>query len=319
LKSELKTSFFRTASSFSSEKRSSKAATVAVALGNFDAVHLGHQKLISEIGHADYRVVLSLRPHPKKIFSEKNFKLVSSLEEKLEALASSGCTHYVEERFSPDFRELEPEEFLNMVIKNKLSASRVVIGEDYKFGRERAGNATSVVDFGNNNGFETVVVSDLNCQEEERISTGRIKDLLQAGQVKEAGKMLGRDYSMIGKVVSGGRRGSSITGFPTVNFKRKCSLISPADGVYISLLQDTEGMWYPAVTNIGIRPTISGEERFIESHLIDQDLPELYGIKLRLRLKKRLREEKKFSSVEELKKAIAADVEQARSWFKKNG
>ncbi len=316
--------FFRSAKDFSNFFTSSKTtSTVSVALGNFDGVHLGHQSLIENLASSSnskessaFKLVMSLRPHPKKYFSN-SFKILSSLEEKIEALRDAGCTHYVEERFTKDFRDLSPEDFVQHIVLDQLRASNVVVGEDYRFGKSRGGDAEFILKLSKKLNFGVTIVPDFN-KSQVRVSSGRVKELLAEGLVDEVSELLGRDFSIIGRVVSGGKRGDSLTGFPTINFRRRCDLITPADGVYVSLLQHG-GELRPSVTNIGLRPSVDGHNRFIETHILEGSIGEVYGQKFKVFLKERLRDELKFSSIEELRKAISLDVKKAKEWFKSNG
>ncbi len=296
---------------------------MSVALGNFDGVHLGHQCLIDNLlatspstRESCLKLVMSFRPHPKKFFTD-SFKTLSSLEEKLEALREAGCTHYVEERFTKKFSELTPEGFLENIVLGQLQANKVVVGEDYRFGKSRSGDAELLLKLSKKLNFEALIVSDLN-KGEARVSSGRIKELLGQGLVSKCSELLGRDYSVIGRVVSGGKRGDSLTGFPTVNFRRREDLITPADGVYVSLLEEG-GELRPSVTNIGLRPSVDGHNRFIETHILQGSIGDVYGQKFKVVLKERLRDELKFSSINELRKAISLDVEKAKQWFEANG
>ncbi len=291
-----------------------------VTIGNFDGVHLGHQKIIQlAIEKARMRqgqcVAYTFRPHPQAALRPANsLQLLSTYDEKLDILERLGVDITVEEPFSREFSTIEPEQFFNDVLMRQLSAEVIVVGYDFGFGKERHGHLEAMATFCKNARVELIVVEPQRVQGEV-VSSSKIRQHLLAGKLHEAHLLLGRRFFYRGVVIKGEGRGRKI-GFPTANLKIENKLTLPY-GVYASFAV-LAGKHYPSVTNVGVRPTfqLEGHElpALVETHLLDTTI-DLYGTTMEVEFLSRLRDEKKFSGVEELKEQIAKDILIARKQF----
>ena len=287
-----------------------------VTIGNFDGVHIGHQyivKLATKRAHAIQPKVPAIayvfRPHPRVILNPGEVvPLLTGYDEKTELLAKYGIDIVIEEPFTRDFSETTADQFFNEIVIKRLHASDVVVGHDFGFGSKRAGHLKELEFLCARAGVELTIVPP-QMLDGETISSSKIRALLGAGDLAAANKLLGREFSYRGEVIHGENRGAGL-GFPTANLKVEDKLMLPF-GVYSSWMV-VDGKRLPGVTNVGVRPTFGeGLPALVESHLLDRQL-DLYGKNVELQFVERLREEKKFSGVEELKAQIAQDVGVAR-------
>lgn len=292
-----------------------------VTIGNFDGVHLGHQEIIRlAVRQARERqgtaVAFTFRPHPQiTLRPEKNLELLSSYDERTELISELGVDLLVEEPFSREFSTTSPEQFFREVLLHRLKAEILVVGYDFAFGKERAGHLDAIRGWCQASQVELIVVPPFRIGG-EIVSSSRIRRHLLAGEVGVASQLLGRDFFYKGVVVKGEGRGRKL-GYPTANIKPENKLVLPY-GVYATQVK-WQGKLYPSVTNVGVRPTFNPKEdkfhqelpALVEAHILDQDI-DLYGSDLEVRFVKRLREEKKFSSIAALCQQIALDVYQAR-------
>lgn len=277
-----------------------------VAVGSFDGVHLGHQHLLRQaLAEAktlkEPLLVYTFDP-PTKVFTRGEGFLMD-LQEKVEALRGVGVELILAVPFNEEFARRPPEAFLEDL--RALQASRVYVGEDFRFGRGRAGGPEALERVA-----PTRVVPLLSLGG-EAVKSSRIRALLKEGKVEEARHLLGRPYGAYGVVVEGDRMGRRL-GFPTANLAVHPLKVLPP-GVYAVEAEGAFGR-YKGVANVGTRPTLGGEERRLEVHLLGF-AGELYGEEVRVRFLKRLREERRFPSLEALKAQIAQDVEAARAYF----
>lgn len=278
------------------------------AIGNFDGVHLGHAKLIEEARRLaeaedlDF-LLLTFNPHPRAILG-KGHVAISDAAERGRLLRETGA-RVLEIPFTKRLARLSPEDFAAEWLE-PLKVRRLVAGHDFCLGRERAGDLTTLRGLGERWNFTIERVEPL-LWEGKPISSTRLREAIAGGDVALAAKLLGRPYTLCGEVVRGEGRGGPM-GFPTANLANAKTVV-PGDGVYATFAL-TEGKKYKAVTNIGFNPTFAGEKRTIESFLPGAD-ENLYGKKLCLEFVARLRSEKKFASIDDLKKQIAADVSRA--------
>jgi riboflavin kinase/FMN adenylyltransferase len=296
------------------------AGPAAVALGNFDGVHLGHRALAEATiraarAAAGASVVLTFEPHPAVILSPAHApRVLTSLERKAELLAELGIDRLVVKPFSRTLAAMSAETFVESVLKSSLDARVVVVGPRFRFGHKRSGTAADLERAGL--GVEVVpevLVGGLP------VSSTRVRDALTGGAVDIAQALLGQPFGSEGAVVAGDGRGRQI-GIPTANLAATGELI-PADGVYAGWgrLRSEGGGFagaWPAVINIGRRPTFSGGERRVEAHLLEFS-GDLYGRRLRLEYWHRLRDERRFSGVAELVRQIQADIARARVLLEK--
>ena len=283
-------------------------------LGNFDGVHLGHQAILrsaverarAEGGQA---VVLTFEPHPLAVVApERAPAVIQPLHDRLAMLRQLGVDVTVLQRFTRRFAALDPEAFVREFLLRHLALRHVVVGDNVNFGRDRAGSAETLRQLGARLGFGVEVVGPVTVGAEQ-VSSTVLRAVLERGAVGEARRLLGRAYSLRGRVVVGDRRGRTL-GFPTANLHLRRKLLLPADGVY-AVTAESEGRRHAGVMNIGVRPTFAGRRRTVEVHLLDFT-GDLYRRWLVVRVIERLRGEAAFAGPEALRAAIAADVARAR-------
>ncbi len=289
-----------------------------VALGNFDGIHLGHRAIIEACARTAKEegllsLVWSFRRHPEHIlkgsFSSGN---IISLSDKEEIMTSLGINHIIWEDFE-SVRSLSPEEFCQTILLKKLYAKKVFCGFNFSFGKGGVGTASFLKEYLAPLGVEVIVLDPVT-EGGEPISSTRIRALLSDGKIEETAALLGRPYSIRFPVLHGKHLGTKI-GFPTLNQSFPKEYVVPKKGVY-AVRMILEGKAYPGVCNIGNRPTVDQNgETLAETHLFDFS-GDLYGKKVKVEFFSFLRPEKKFSSLEELKKQITIDREKARLWWK---
>jgi riboflavin kinase/FMN adenylyltransferase len=285
-------------------------------LGNFDGLHRGHQKLIDEVRRearerAGTSVAMIFHPHPPRVLRpDKAPPLLMTLDQKIEAFERAGLDAVVIVRFTPELSRWEPELFVETVLIDWLRVSEVRVGGNFLFGRDRSGTFTLLRALGEDRGFRVEKIEPVRYKDFV-VSSTRVRHLLAEGRVDEAGSLLGHHYFIDGDVVRGDGRGREL-GFPTANMTTENELV-PANGIYATLVILDE-VCHPAVTSIGVRPTI-GDNRFtVETFLLD-GTHELYGRRLRLAFVKWLRPELKFDGLEPLKTQMADDVTATRTLF----
>jgi riboflavin kinase / FMN adenylyltransferase len=269
-----------------------------VAIGTFDGVHLGHREVIDE---AD--TVLTFEPHPVQILNPQAApKLIMPFEIKRDVIDGLGVDELVVIPFDRDFAAIEAEDFCRQVLVERLGATRVSVGENFRFGAKARGDTAMLA---GRDEFETRVVPLIEV-EGEAVSSSRIRALIAAGEVDFATRMLGAPFLLEGEVVEGDHRGHKL-GFPTANLVPDDRLVCPGHGVYAAFANG-----HPAAVNVGVRPTFeTGRGLLIEAYLIDFE-GDLYGRSLRIAFVKRLRGERRFAGAEDLIAQMHRDVEQAR-------
>lgn len=290
----------------------------AVAIGNFDGVHLGHQRLLDTAVAAARSlggdaVVFTFEPHPAAVLApHKAPPLLTSLPRKLELLAQSGIDACVLEPFTRELADLAPEAFLQSILVDILGARHIVVGYDFTYGRDRAGTTESLRAFGAARGIGVDVIEPVEVGGVV-VSSTRVRELVREGDMAGARALLGRDFDLDGTVVRGDGRGARI-GMPTANLATG-SQILPSGGVYavrVQLLERADSPPVPAVANLGTNPTfVDRTELSLEVHLLDFS-GDLYGQRLRVQLVERLRGEQRFSGIDALLQQIRADIERAR-------
>lgn len=286
-------------------------------IGSFDGVHRGHQALLEKIvGIAAQSglpsLVMLFEPQPNEYFSRERMPArLMRLREKVAALFDAGIDRVLCIKFNENFRSLTADAFVEQVLVNGIGLKHLIIGDDFRFGCDRAGDFELLVDRGHKFGFK--VEDTLTRQVAgERISSTRIRKLLEEDNLLEAAELLGRDYNVCGRVIYGKQLGRTIN-VPTANIGLG-RFRSPVQGVYaVELLYD--GTVYQAVANVGVKPTVSGGGRpVLEVHAINQTI-DLYGEFVNVRFFKKLRKEKQFSSLDALKDQIAQDIAEAKKYF----
>ena len=280
-------------------------------IGNFDGVHLGHQKLIARVRDRARilkisSVVITFDPHPLRVLVDKKTPpFITLTEQKLELISKLEVDYVLCIKFTKDLAALKPEEFVQKYLVNGLKLKELIIGYDYAFGKGRRGNFELLNKLGEKFGFAVEQLSPVMV-DGAIVSSTRIRDMVQAGMVWEARKLLGRFYRVQGKVITGQKRGGPLLGFPTANICLKDELF-PKTGVY-AVWAEVLGQVYPGVANIGYNPTFGKDYLSVEAHILNFK-QNIYGQDIRVHFVQRLRSEKKFSGLNELKKQIQADIE----------
>jgi riboflavin kinase/FMN adenylyltransferase len=268
----------------------------AVALGTFDGVHIGHRRVIEAALAAGPRpTVVTFDPHPRTALGNL-VELVATLERRLELIAELGVPETLVVAFDLELARLSPEEFAGRVL-GEIGAEVVVAGRDFRFGRGRSGDLDAVAALG----FDTRPVPLV-----EGVSSTLIRQLVRAGELDRAARLLGRPVEVEGVVVAGNQRGGTL-GFPTANLATPAGLVAPPYGIYAGAVGETR-----AAVSIGTNPHYGGQERRIEAFLLDFE-GDLYGRRLVLELWERLRDEAVFESEQALVEQIGRDVEQTRA------
>jgi len=289
-----------------------------VGLGNFDGVHRGHRRLLDEVRRqAEERtgtaVAMIFDPHPPKVLRpDKAPPLLMTLDQKLEAFEQAGMAAVAVVRFTTELSRWEPETFVETVLIDWLRASEVWVGANFLFGRDRSGTFTLLRALGQDRGFKVDKIEPV-FYKDFVVSSTRIRHLVGEGRVDEAGALLGHHYAIDGEVVRGDGRGREL-GFPTANLASGNELL-PAYGIYASIAT-LDGLSHPAVTSVGVRPTIGDGRLTVETHLLD-GAHDLYGARMRLSFVRWLREEVKFDGLGPLRDQIARDAAHARELFQK--
>ncbi|KIH76916.1 FMN adenylyltransferase /riboflavin kinase [Geoalkalibacter ferrihydriticus] len=284
-----------------------------VTLGNFDGVHLGHREIFRRVVCRAREIdgtaaVFSFWPHPLRVLApHRELRLINTYDEKIKLIAASCIDVFLCPPFTRELADLRPEDFVSRVLLNCIGARHIVVGYDYRFGQGRSGDADLLKKMGQRFGFGVEILAPI-AQGQTVYSSTRVRRMVGAGDVRGVVALLGRHFTLEGRVVHGDHRGQSL-GFPTANLATEKELL-PAPGVYaVKALH--EGKVYAAVANIGRKPTFGGDALSIEVHLLDFS-GNLYGRSLRLYFFDRLREEKRFAGTDELCTAIRADIARAR-------
>ena len=293
----------------------------AIALGNFDGIHQGHQKVIAPIFNTKLSkdispCLVTFIPHPQEFFSGQQKKLLTPILEKSLFLEKLGIEELILLPFDRELANLTPQEFVLEILIKKINATFISIGEDFRFGYKRQGNAQDLKSIANQHNVRVNITCEqkiLLCEKLKRVSSSQIRQCLDEGKVKLANQMLGREYQLIGKVVQGKQLGVTI-GFPTANLKIPREKFLPQHGVYAVRvnLPNEPHIAMPAMMNIGNRPTVNGQNTTVEVHLLDWQ-GDLYGQNLLVKLVDFIRPEFKFASVQELQKQIELDCQMART------
>ncbi len=275
-----------------------------VAVGTFDGVHLGHREVI-----AGADTVLTFDPHPTSVVAPGHEpRLLTSLGRKAELVDSLGVAELVVIEFDESFAAKSAQEFIDEVLVARLGATRVSVGENFRFGRRAQGDAALL---SSDPRFETRVVPLLEV-DSEIVSSSHIRGLVAGGALEYAGTLLGEAFVMDGVVEHGDERGRTL-GFPTANMVPRDGFCIPGHGVYACRARIADGAWHLAAVNVGVRPTFeSGRGELVEAYLIDFE-GDLYDQRLRLEFLRRLRGEKRFASVDALVDQMSRDVDETRA------
>ncbi len=292
------------------------SAPTALAIGNFDGLHLGHQQILRRVlEHARQSgcvaAVLTFYPHPAKVLRPADAPaLLMTLDQRLAAIAAMGIDAALVARFDADFAKVSPEDFARRYVAEAMHAHFVAVGANFRFGYRQTGDVNALTEIGRRCGFEVesiapVVVGDAI------VSSTAIRKYVREGQVEEAARMLGRPYALEGEIRPGTGVGRKLV-VPTLNLHTQQELL-PKLGVYATGVSLSGGI-YHAATNVGMRPTFDGTQVTIESHLLDFS-EDLASGPMTVRFLARLRDEMKFLGPEALRQQILADIEDVRKYF----
>jgi riboflavin kinase/FMN adenylyltransferase len=294
------------------------AVPAALTIGNFDGVHLGHQAMLAELKRAAGRLglpacVLMFEPHPREFFAPDQAPTrLTSLREKLELLAGCGVDRVHICRFNYGFAQTTAEDFIERIIARGLGARWVLVGDDFRFGARRAGDLVMLKQAAPRLGFEVTALASVML-DGERVSSTALREALAAGDLERAGRLLGRTYSISGRVVSGDGLGHKL-GFPTANVQMKHNR-PPLTGIFAVRLHGAAPGTLRGAASLGVRPTVKQQGApVLEVHAIDFD-GDLYRRHVRVEFLHKLRDEEKYADLATLTRQIARDVENARSYF----
>jgi len=287
--------------------------STSAAIGNFDGVHLGHKKIFKLIKNiaeqkSTKSCILTFYPHPQKVLARKDVSLIMPIDEKFKLLKEAGIDCVISIKFTKELSHLSAEEFVKDVLINKINIRDIVVGPNFMFGKNRSGNAELLKEMGNKYGFETHVISPIKL-DDDVISSSTIRKKISEGNILDLNNYLGYKYFLKGIIVEGEKRGRKI-GFPTANINTKWELI-PKPGVYATI-SGVKGSLYTSITNIGFRPTFGENKLLIETHLFDFS-DSVYGEEIKVEFYQRLRDEKKFDSVQELIAQIKTDIKDVKN------
>ena len=291
-----------------------------VSIGNFDGVHLGHVRLLALLKEKAEALgakatAMTFEPHPHEFFSPQNAPpRLLRWRDKLEKLAEAGVDQVFSLRFNEPLSQTSAEDFVRKYLVEGIGVRHVVIGDDFRFGRKRSGDVHLLRKLGAQWDFsistvDTYVIGD------ERVSSTRIREVLRQDDFETAESLLGYPYAIHGKIAHGDKRGRTI-GFPTANIVLPHDNI-PVWGVYAVLMHFPESGTLPGVANVGIRPTVGGDRVLLETHLFNFS-EDIYGERVRVEFKTKIRSEQRFESFDALKAQIAQDATAARSWFEQS-
>ena len=285
----------------------------AVTIGMFDGVHMGHRALLEALRREAHRihgqsVVLTFDRHPAEILRpDKAPKLICTLRQRVAALSAFGVDVVVVAKFDQSISGVSPREFLEDTLIGRLKAVVVVVGPDFRFGKNRAGDFSLLAEMGVEKGVAAIAIPPIRV-DGAPVSSTRIRALLKHGHVEDAGRLLGHPFVLEGVVARGAGLGRKL-GFPTANVQVEAGQLVPGQGVYIADVMVMDGV-YRGLVSVGSRPTVGGTETVVEAHIIDfRD--SIYGETIRVGFAARLRDQKKFASLDQLVDQMRRDVEDA--------
>ncbi|WP_373600586.1 bifunctional riboflavin kinase/FAD synthetase [Paraclostridium bifermentans] len=280
-----------------------------VTIGNFDGIHKGHVKLIKKTveeaknkGHKS--VVFTFENHPMRYFRTNSVKNIITNDEKIKILKSLGVDIILMIPFDEYMTKISTVEFVKNILIDKLSCKKIIVGHDFTFARNKEGNCTILKELGKLYDMEVEIIEPIKI-DDIRVSSSHIRKLIELGKVNDIKKFLGRNYYLEGEVIHARKIGRTI-GFPTANLKVDDNLIVPKNGIYAVKVYLKNREFYGA-TNIGYNPTVNGKTLSIETHILDFE-EDIYGDIIKVEFLNRIRDEKKFNSLDELKNQLSEDV-----------
>ena len=286
-------------------------------IGNYDGIHLGHQAVLRQLKrHAEVMglpaLVITFEPHPQEFFNTVQAPTrLTSFREKLEMLKQQNIDRVLCLRFQQGIADLSAEQFIEQVLVGDLSIKRLIIGDDFKFGKNRRGDYRMLQEFGERLGFD-VILTETHRLDGDRVSSSSIRERLRESRFEDAQLLLGRYFSISGRVVHGAERGREL-GFPTANINLSKRHV-PLRGVFAVSVKGADTRTHLGVANLGTRPVFEEKKLLLEAHLFDFNKM-IYGKHISVEFFKRLRDERKFSSIDELVAQIATDISNARQFF----
>jgi riboflavin kinase / FMN adenylyltransferase len=288
-----------------------------ITIGNFDGVHIGHQALFHEVVEKaesldGTSIVMTFEPHPVRVLKQNgHLPLITLYEQKVELIENSGVDVLICVPFTKEFAAISAKEFVEDILIKSIGMKAIVVGKDYTFGKNREGDINLLKTYAKNLGFEVIVADWIQTSKNGpgRISSTRTRELVMAGKVDEAQKLLGRYYQLRGIVTAGRNRGGRLLGFPTANINLHDELC-PKNGVY-AVTVDCMGKTFQGVANIGYSPTFDDHVFSVEVHILDFN-ENIYGQNIRVNFVQRIRDEEKFSNISELSDEIKKDIVKAR-------
>ena len=287
---------------------------IVARIGAFDGIHIGHQEIISNIVQQakienSKSALITFYPLPKVFFTRENFEILP-IYKKIDILSKFNLDYLVIIRFNDKFASMTSKDFIEDLVIKKLNIKSLTVGEDFKFGHNQTGNINELKDYADK-GFFSLNIERKHTLNEERVSSSSIRKSIIDNEILKSSKMLGRPYSISGKIIHGDKRGSEI-GFPTANIKLKPNIL--LSGVY-AVFTYIDGKKYYAIANIGYKPTFNGNTYLFEAHIFNLS-NNLYGKRLEFNIVSKIRDTKKFSGIEELKKNIKKDINEAKKILK---
>lgn len=287
-------------------------------IGSFDGIHLGHQAVLAQLAAQGRErrlpvTLITFEPQPREYFAPQSAPpRLTRFREKLEVLRHCEVDRVVCLRFNSYLAGLTADEFIQRILLDGLAVKYLVVGDDFRFGRDRAGNHAMLEQAGKTHGFPVATTPTYNVGE-QRVSSTRIRSALREGDLHTAAALLGRPFWMSGRVAHGDKRGRTI-GFPTANIFLHRNAV-PVDGVFAVEMRGLDNTPIAGVANVGTRPTVGGTRALLEVHLFDFDR-DIYGRHVQVSFLKKLRAEYKFESFQHLKEQIQRDAAQAREFFR---
>ncbi|NBL64684.1 bifunctional riboflavin kinase/FAD synthetase [Flavobacterium sp. NST-5] len=296
---------------FSTQKKT------VVTLGTFDGVHLGHTKILEKLNSNPNAetLVLTFFPHPRMVLQQGDFKLINTLDEKAQLLAKTGLQNLIIHPFSQEFSEMSAEDFVTKVLVETFNIQKIIIGYDHRFGKKRAADINDLIVFGKKYNFE---VEQIEAQEinDISISSTKIRNAINEGEIELANKYLGYHFFFTGIVVEGKKLGRTIN-FPTANISLSENYkLVPAQGVYI-VKSEIKGKVLHGMMNIGTNPTVGENHQTIEVHFLNFN-ENIYNQEIQISVLKKIRHQEKFSSLDALKQQLEQDRDVTENYFKLN-